>query len=84
MKLISVDEDGELFAWFLSIWFGANSPKAYLMDTSEDALLFPDWLKLKMVRSHQPALIQAGLNGLDAQQLVLFIQSFGIPIDSMR
>ncbi|XP_077300156.1 integrator complex subunit 1 isoform X2 [Arctopsyche grandis] len=77
------DKNEEIFEWFLSVWFGPNAPKAFVVETSEDACLFPDWLKLKMVRSNQPALIHAGLKDLDAQQLVLFIQSFGIPVNSM-
>lgn len=78
------DANEEIFKWFLSVWFGANAPKAFLVETSEEEQLYPDWLKLKLVRSNQPVLIQAGLKDLDSQQLVLFIQSFGIPTESMR
>ena len=53
------------------------------MDTSEEALLIQDWLKLKMIRSSIPVLVDSALRDLDPQQLVLFIQSFGIPVDSM-
>ena len=42
-----------------------------------------DWLKLKMIRSSIPVLVDSALRDLDPQQLVLFIQSFGIPVDSM-
>ena len=69
----------------LSMWFpaGQELPRAYLVDTSEEALLIQDWLKLKMIRSSIPVLVDSALRDLDPQQLVLFIQSFGIPVDSM-
>lgn len=67
------------------IWFPINSeqPKAFLVDTSEEALLLPDWLKLRMIRSSVGILVDAALKDLDPSQLVLFIQSFGIPVSSM-
>ncbi|KAG8338374.1 Integrator complex subunit 1 [Homalodisca vitripennis] len=66
----------------LDIWFPLNkenTPKAFLVDTSEEALLIPDWLKLRMIRSRVPRLVNAALTDLEPQQLILFIQSFGIP-----
>ena len=45
--------------------------------------MLQDWLKLKMIRSSIPVLVDSALRDLDPQQLVLFIQSFGIPVDSM-
>ena len=36
-----------------------------------------------MIRSSIPVLVDSALRDLDPQQLVLFIQSFGIPVDSM-
>ncbi|GIY65222.1 integrator complex subunit 1 [Caerostris extrusa] len=57
--------------------------KAFLVDTSEEALLLPDWLKLRMIRSSVGVLVDAALKDLDPSQLVLFIQSFGIPVTSM-
>ena len=45
-----------------------------------EVVLIPDWLKLKMIRSEVPSLVDAALVELDPQQLVLFIQSFGIPV----
>ena len=42
--------------------------------------LIPDWLKLKMIRSEVPPLVDAALVELDPGKLVLFIQSFGIPV----
>ena len=53
------------------------------MDTSEEALLLPDWLKLRMIRSEVARLVDAALQDLEPQQLLLFVQSFGIPVSSM-
>ena len=73
------------FTDLLRMWFppGQELPRAYLVDTSEEALLIQDWLKLKMIRSSIPVLVDSALRDLDPQQLVLFIQSFGIPTESM-
>ena len=81
----SATSDMELFNKMLLMWFppGQELPRAYLVDTSEEALLIPDWLKLKMIRSSVPKLVDSALRELNPQQLVLFIQSFGIPVDSM-
>ena len=71
----------ELFCHLLSMWHPV--PRAYLMDTSEEAILIPDWLKLKMIRSDVEVLVDSALHELEPDQLVLFIQSFGIPVASM-
>lgn len=78
-------ENSEHFDALLDIWFPLNEeqPKAYLVDTSEEALLVPDWLKLRMIRSNVPRLVDAAVEKLEAPQLVLFIQSFGIPVVSI-
>lgn len=77
-------EDDPLFSSLLETWFPlTEQPKAFLVDTSEEALLIPDWLKLRMIRSNVPRLVDAALKDLEPQQLVLFIQSFGIPVSSM-
>lgn len=78
--------DPGLFSLLLETWFPAEGepPKAFLVDTSEEALLIPDWLKLRMIRSGVDRLVDAALVDLDVPQLVLFIQSFGIPVSSMR
>ncbi|XP_032686897.1 integrator complex subunit 1 isoform X2 [Odontomachus brunneus] len=77
-------EDDPLFNNLLETWFPLTEPpKAFLVDTSEEALLIPDWLKLRMIRSNVPRLVDAALKDLEPQQLVLFIQSFGIPVASM-
>ncbi|XP_030067172.1 integrator complex subunit 1 [Microcaecilia unicolor] len=73
------------FYSLLDIWFPDKKPlpTAFLVDTSEEALLFPDWLKLRMIRSEVPRLVDAALQDLEPQQLLLFVQSFGIPVSSM-
>lgn len=77
--------DPGLHGLLLDTWFPLKGapPKAYLVDTSEEALLIPDWLKLRMIRSGVDRLVDAALVDLDVPQLVLFIQSFGIPVSSM-
>ncbi|XP_048186404.1 integrator complex subunit 1 isoform X1 [Perognathus longimembris pacificus] len=73
------------FQELLDIWFPEKKPlpTAFLVDTSEEALLLPDWLKLRMIRSEVPRLVDAALQDLEPQQLLLFVQSFGIPVSSM-
>ncbi|GAB1607705.1 integrator complex subunit 1 [Argonauta hians] len=69
----------------LETWFPeeGSPPNAFLLDTSEEALLLPDWLKLRMIRSSIDRLITAALQDLDPAQLFLFVQSFGIPVSGM-
>eukprot|EP00079_Xenopus_tropicalis_P030398 XP_012826387.1 PREDICTED: integrator complex subunit 1 [Xenopus tropicalis] len=76
--------ESDFFA-LLDIWFPEKKPlpTAFLVDTSEEALLLPDWLKLRMIRSEVPRLVDAALHDLEPQQLLLFVQSFGIPVSSM-
>lgn len=47
----------------LDTWFpaGGSPPSAFLLDTSEEALLLPDWLKLRMIRSHVQQLVDVGM-----------------------
>ncbi|XP_066544954.1 integrator complex subunit 1 [Amia ocellicauda] len=73
------------FHSLLDIWFPEKKPlpTAFLVDTSEEALLLPDWLKLRMIRSEVSRLVDAALQDLEPQQLLLFVQSFGIPVSSM-
>ena len=65
----------DIYKELLDIWFPKDDgmPKAYLMDTSEEALLLPDWLKLKMIRSSQARLVDAGEFLLCAQLLYLLL-----------
>ena len=45
---------------------GQELPRAYLVDTSEEALLIPDWLKLKMIRSSVSVLVDSALRYIAA------------------
>lgn len=69
----------------LDYWFPPNAPlpKAFAMDSHEPVEIFSDWLKLKMIRSSVDRLVDAALHNLSAEHTVLFIQSFGMPINSM-
>ncbi|XP_059480068.1 integrator complex subunit 1 [Neocloeon triangulifer] len=72
-----------LFFQLMDIWLGPTGPRAFLVDTSEEALLIPDWLKLKMIQSEAPGLVDAALTDLEPPQLLLFAQNFGIPSENM-
>jgi integrator complex subunit 1 len=74
------------FSELLDIWFPKvkeNNPKGFLLNTSEEAVLFPDWVKLKMIRSNNPRLLEVATQDLEVDQLILFIQAFGIPVQTM-
>ena len=51
----------DLFYELMSVWFPDQMPQAFLVDTSEEALLFPDWLKLRMIRSTVARLVDAAV-----------------------
>ena len=67
-----------LFPQLLQMWFPPDEDlaRAYLVDTSEKALLIAYWLK--MIRSPVSFLVDSALKDLEPHQLVLFIQSFGL------
>ena len=67
------------------MWFPSSGqhPQVYFVETSEEALLYPDWLKLRMIKSDVQVLVDTALKDLEPRQLILFIQSFGIPVSSM-
>ncbi|XP_060659679.1 integrator complex subunit 1 [Drosophila nasuta] len=70
----------------LDYWFppGRPAPVAFLPNMPQDQIqLLPDWLKLKMIRSSVDRLIDAALNDLTPDQIVLFVQNFGTPVNSM-
>lgn len=73
----------------LDYWFPPNSslPQAFSINvieqTSEPVVIFPDWLKLRMIRSSVERLVDAALQNLTPEQIILFIQSFGTPVSSM-
>lgn len=57
----------------LDIWFPDKKPlpTAFLVDTSEEALLLPDWLKLRMIRSEVARLVDAGTTTHSIEKCVL-------------
>lgn len=70
----------------LDYWFppGRPAPVAFLPSMPQEQVqLLPDWLKLKMIRSSVDRLIEAALNDLTPDQIVLFVQNFGTPVNSM-
>ncbi|KAH8402313.1 hypothetical protein KR009_011352 [Drosophila setifemur] len=70
----------------LDYWFppGRPAPAAFLPSMPQEQVqLLPDWLKLKMIRSSVDRLIEAALNDLTPDQIVLFVQNFGTPVNSM-
>ncbi|CAG9768098.1 unnamed protein product [Ceutorhynchus assimilis] len=76
----------EPFNMLLNIWFPLNMgrPRAYSPDTAETTSYLPDWIKLRMIRSNVPRLVDAAIENLEPPKLVLFIQSFGIPTTSIN
>ncbi|XP_057655707.1 integrator complex subunit 1 [Diorhabda carinulata] len=78
-------DDYEPFEILLNSWFPENMehPRAYSPDTSETTSYLPDWMKLRMIRSNVPHLVDAAIEKLEPPKLVLFIQSFGIPTNSI-
>lgn len=58
-------------------------PQAFSVETDERVQILPDWLKLKMIRSSIDRMVDVALQDLTIEQLILFIQSFGTPKDSM-
>lgn len=69
----------------LDYWFppGQPPPQAFTIDTAEPVQILPDWLKLKMIRSPVDRLVDAALLDLTPDQIVLFVQNFGTPVNSM-
>ncbi|XP_045473416.1 integrator complex subunit 1 [Harmonia axyridis] len=78
-------EDFEPFNLLLNMWFPKDSehPRAYHVETTEETSYLPDWIKLRMIRSNVSHLVDAAIEKLEPQKLILFIQSFGIPTNSM-
>lgn len=75
----------QFFDELFNIWVQENNrlPYGYLVDTSEEALLLPDWLKLRMLRSTDQRIVDSALQEVEPTQLVTLIQWFGIPVSSM-
>ena len=78
------DDNREAYNQLMETWFGDPPPQAFLVDTSEPALLIPDWLRLRLLRSSSARLVDAALKDVEPYQLILFIQSFGLSIASME
>ncbi|XP_060805027.1 integrator complex subunit 1 [Amyelois transitella] len=80
------DTNQEMYTWLQNAWVGADAPIATVGGVGGDAAdnaLLPDWLRLHLVRSARPPLLEAGLRSLPANKLALFIQTFGMPVTSM-
>lgn len=71
--------------WFPQTTTGGSIilPQGFTYDTMELVNIFPDWLKLKMIRSPVERLVEAAIQDLTSSQIVLFLQSFGTPIMSI-
>lgn len=70
----------------LEYFFPAGNPaypQAFSVETGDKVQILPDWLKLKMIRSSIERMVDVALQDLTPEQVVLFIQSFGTPINSM-
>ncbi|XP_059607685.1 integrator complex subunit 1 [Phlebotomus argentipes] len=69
----------------IDYWFPVNNfiPTGWQIETMETVQILPDWLKLKMIRSSVDRLVDAALQNLTPDQVLLFLQSFGTPILSM-
>lgn len=83
------DTNNEMYSWMLSIWVGSGAPQmmnAVVDEESEspqETPLLPDWLRLHLVRSARPMLVECGLRGMTAPKLAVFIQTFGMPVKAM-
>uniref|UniRef100_A0A1B0DJI5 Uncharacterized protein n=1 Tax=Phlebotomus papatasi TaxID=29031 RepID=A0A1B0DJI5_PHLPP len=69
----------------IDYWFPPNAyiPTGVQIETMESVQILPDWLKLKMIRSPVDRLVDAALQNLTPDQVLLFLQSFGTPLLSM-
>ncbi|XP_050664599.1 integrator complex subunit 1 [Leptidea sinapis] len=77
------DTNQEMYSWLQSTWLGPDAPETLATESAEEGVLLPDWLRLHLVRSARPALLEAGLRSLPAHKLALFIQTFGMPVPAM-
>jgi len=80
----SPSDSVESYNYLLNLWFCDPPPTSLSAATNEEATLIPNWLKLKLIKSSSPILIDAGLKNLEINQLLLFIKYFGIPVHSMN
>ncbi|CAG5004505.1 unnamed protein product [Parnassius apollo] len=82
------DTNQEMYSWLQSMWVGGQGGEGAVCgwesgEGAEGEALLPDWLRLHLVRSARAPLLAAGLRGLPAHKLALFIQTFGMPVPSM-
>ncbi len=80
-----LDQQSTCFGRIVEIWFPASGvqPQAYLVETTKEAHLYPDWIKLRMIRSSVDPIVDTALKDFEPAQIILFIQSFGFPVLSM-
>lgn len=53
--------DTDAYSFLLNAWCPqAGRVKVYLTDTGEEAILLEEWLRLRMIRSDVPQVVQAG------------------------
>ncbi|KAK3730373.1 hypothetical protein QZH41_020667 [Actinostola sp. cb2023] len=77
-------DNPETYQALLDSWCPDNGHiRVYLTDTGEEALLLPEWLRLRMIRAASHRVVDAAISDLAPSQLVLFAQSFGIPVYGM-
>jgi len=60
-----------------------NYPKCYCLNTSEEAELYGGLVRVKMIRSNNSRLFGAATEGIRAKELLVMMQSFGVPVQSM-
>jgi integrator complex subunit 1 len=78
-------EDQEQYWQLMEAWFPKNDPQpvCFIMQTREQAYIFEQGLKLCMIRSPVAQLVTAALEASALEELLIFVQSFGIPVESM-
>ena len=54
--------DTGVYTALLNAWCPEHGQvKVYLTDTGEEAVLLQEWLRLRMIRSHVPRVVDAGM-----------------------
>ncbi|XP_037876176.1 integrator complex subunit 1 isoform X3 [Bombyx mori] len=77
---VAVDTEQAMYSGLAGAWLEAVAGAG---GAGAAGGLLPDWLRLHLVRSARPALLDAGLRSLPAHKLALFIQTFGMPVSAM-
>lgn len=73
----------------MDFWFPVvkeEKPSANLVDTFEEAELYQDWLKLRMLSSKNPTVVQGVMEVISGEpmEVLMFLMSFGIPLESVE